>query len=287
MITWDAEALAELERLGGSIHQDSEPPLDAEGEAQERERVARYLELLDALAADEAARSEARLARAVLRSLHPIEDYGIYESAYRVLGTFEPEALERALVAELPAWIAERGVHDSIATALSTVLRSEGGAQRLAAGAGAWDAKQRVAVREAAAEWAREDEAFEELVLALGGALPPSGTDPIPEDWPEDWRRAVLAFRESGRVDVAWPDERNFSSNFERVLAIMELGHGRRWRDVPDLLNPLLVRRRKEIPAFARALADLPAARRSRILAAVERARPASAAVLREQLAAL
>ena len=67
----------------------------------------------------------------------------------------------------------------------------------------------------------------------------------------------------------------------------MQLGHGSRWRDVPDLLNPLLVRRRKELPAFARALADLPVARRARILAAVERARPAAAAVLREHLEAV
>ena len=45
-----------------------------------------------------------------------------------------------------------------------------------------WDEKQRATVRAAAEKWSRDDEAFDGLLRALGGALPPSGTDPIPED---------------------------------------------------------------------------------------------------------
>lgn len=287
MTGWDAETLAELERLGGSIHQDDDPPLDAEGETAEKARVERYLELLGAIETDESARTDEAVARAVLWSLHPIDDYGIYQATYRALAAFEPEVLVRAIMTELPRWLVQRGVHDSMGEALARLLWSEGGSQRLVEAAGHWDEAQRATVRAAAQEWAREDEAFEALVVALGGGLPPSGTDPIPEDWPEDWRAAALAFRDTGRVDVAWLDERDFASNFERVLAIMELGHGTRWRDVPSLLNPLLVRRRKEIPAFARALADLSDVRRARILAAVERARPAAAVELREHLESL
>ncbi|NLF05705.1 MAG: hypothetical protein GX593_11990 [Actinomycetales bacterium] len=287
MITWDFDTLAELERLGGSIHQDDDPPLDAEGDANEQARVARYLELLDAAGEDDAARTDETVARAILRSLHPIDDYGIYQAAYGALETLDPETLVRALAAELPAWLAERGVHDAIEGAVAPLVWSDGGTDRLVEAARDWDEKQRATVRAAAEKWSRDDEAFDGLLRALGGALPPSGTDPIPEDWPQDWRAAALDFRATGRVSTAWPDERNFASNFDRVLAIMQLGHGSRWRDVPDLLNPLLVRRRKELPAFARALADLPVARRARILAAVERARPAAAAVLREHLEAV
>src|SRR5690606_33617980 len=66
---WGPETLAELERLGGSIHQDDEPPLDDEDDARERARTARYLELLDAVREDEGTRADEVLARAVVRSL--------------------------------------------------------------------------------------------------------------------------------------------------------------------------------------------------------------------------
>ncbi|WFR71035.1 hypothetical protein P9209_16825 [Prescottella defluvii] len=105
--------------------------------------------------------------------------------------------------------------------------------------------------------------------------------DPIPDDWPADWRSAAEAFRESGRVDRAWTNEKDLPSNFDRVFAIMELGHGARWRDVPGFLNVLLLRRRNELPQFIDALAALPDDRRERIVMAVDAARPDTAEYLR------
>ena len=170
------------------------PPLDAEGETAEKARVERYLELLGGIETDESARTDEAVARAVLWSLHPIDDYGIYQATYRALAAFEPEVLVRAIMTELPVWLFQRGVHDSMGEALARLLWSEGGTQRLVEAAGHWDEAQRATVRAAAQEWAREDEAFEALVVARGG-LP--GTDPI-----EDWLRlgtVALAFRSGAR----------------------------------------------------------------------------------------
>ena len=105
---------------------------------------------------------------------------------------------------------------------------------------------------------------WEPIHEALGGTNRKPVLDPIPDDWPEDWRSAAEAFRESGRVDRAWTNEKDFPSNFDRVFAIMELGHGVRWREVPDFLNPLLMRRRNELPKFIGALAALADDRRER-----------------------
>lgn len=68
------------------------------------------------------------------------------------------------------------------------------------------------------------------------------------------------------------------------MLALIELGHGARWREVADFLNPLFLRRRDQLPAFVRALAALPSDRRERILAAVQRSRPTAADRLRQEL---
>ena len=74
-------------------------------------------------------------------------------------------------------------------------------------------------------------------------------------------------------MNLAWADEKKFSLNFDRVIAIMELEHGAQWRQVPDLLNPLVLRRRKKLPSFVAVLAALPE-RLARVMAHVGRARP-------------
>lgn len=127
---------------------------------------------------------------------------------------------------------------------------------------------------EALDSWLREDESWQEVYSRLGGVVPVSTLDPIPADWPDEWRLAAEGFRESGRVDLAWTDERDLTRNFDRVFALLELSHGARWREVGDFLNILLVRRRRDLPTFATALAELSPERREVILAALERSRP-------------
>lgn len=271
----------ELIRLGGSIHQDDDPPLDDEADAVQQAGIQRYLEMLDELEKNAGDLSAAEV-EAVLMSLHALDDYGIYETVYGVLSHVAPELLGTTAVQVLPRWIAERGDHDTIASALARVAYSNDATRHFLAAAQSWDDSQRSAVLSALSHWVREDAAWEPIYTALGGVTHSAALDPIPADWPADWIAAAEAFRASGRVKDTWLDERDFESNFPRVLALLELGHGNRWRDVPDLLNPLFVRRRNMLPAFGDALAALPAPRRERILAAIERARPDTARALRE-----
>src|SRR5690606_17265887 len=100
------------------------------------------------------------------------------------------------------------------------------------------------------------------------------------------WRAATEAFRTSGRVDLAWPPERDLTTHFDRVFAMLELDHGPAWRNVGSLLN-IFTRRLREYPLFVAALGGLPPARRERILAHLERSRPDAARRLRGELAAL
>lgn len=286
-MTRDAAWLAELVHLGGRIHQDDDEPLTEADDARHQAEVARYLEMLDSICHDPAALADAVVAESVLRSVHPIDDYGIYGSAYRTLEAFDPDVLAPRAAAIMPELLARHGGHPSVEGAFARIVADEALAARLASEVDRWDEGQRAVVVPVVEAWAREDEAWDEVLLALGRALSTPGADPVPAGWPEDWRDAALAFRESGRVDPAWRDERDFASNFDRVLALMELGHGPRWRDVPNLLNPLLVRRRAAVPAFVRALRALSDERRARVLAAVARARPATADWLCHELDAL
>ncbi|MDH6279891.1 hypothetical protein [Prescottella agglutinans] len=268
----------ELIRLGGSIHQDEAGPLSDEEDAVQQAGNDRYLEMLDAL---DGRPVEAETIEAILWSLHPLDDYGIYEAAYGVLSQADPSTVGAATAGVLPNWLESRGDHDSIRTGSMFVTGSEDARRALLAAADTWGDAQRALVRRTLGRWVREDEEWEPIYEALGGTNRKPVLDPIPDDWPSDWRSAAEAFRESGRVDRAWTNEKDLPSNFDRVFAIMEIGHGARWRDVPGFLNVLLLRRRNELPQFIDALSALPDDRRERIVTAVDAARPDTAEYLR------
>ena len=70
----------ELIRLGGSIHQDEAGQLSDEQDAVQQAGIDRYLAMLDAL---DGRAIEGETIEAILWSLHPLDDYGIYEAAVR------------------------------------------------------------------------------------------------------------------------------------------------------------------------------------------------------------
>ncbi|OYD61031.1 hypothetical protein [Rhodococcus sp. OK302] len=268
----------ELIGLGGSIHQDAAGPLSEEEDAVQQAGVDRYLAMLDAL---DGRAIEAETIDAILWSLHPLDDYGIYEAAYSLLSQADSATGGAATTRVLPNWLESRGDHESIRIGSMFVTGSEDATRAFLTVTDNWGDAQRALVRRTLGRWVREDEEWEPIHEALGGTNRKPVLDPIPDDWPEDWRSAAEAFRESGRVDHAWTNEKDFPSNFDRVFAIMELGHGARWREVPDFLNPLLMRRRNELPKFIGALAALADDRREHIVTAVNAAHPDTAEYLR------
>ncbi|MBP1159586.1 MULTISPECIES: hypothetical protein [Rhodococcus] len=268
----------ELIRLGGSIHQDEAEPLSDDEDAVQQAGIDRYLAMLDAL---DGRAIDPETIEAILWSLHPLDDYGIYEAAYGVLSQADPTTAGAATARVLPNWLESRGDHHSIRTGSMFVTGAEDASGAFLTATDTWGDAQRALVRRTVGRWVRDDEQWEPIHEALGGTNRKPVLDPIPDDWPEDWRSAAEAFRESGRVDRAWTNEKDFPSNFDRVFAIMELGHGARWREVPDFLNALLMRRRNELPKFIGALAALADDRRERIVMAVDAARPDTAEYLR------
>ena len=269
-MTLDEEWSATLIRLGGAIHQDEAEPLSDEDEAVAQACIEQYQEMLDTVTGSEGP----EILEAVLWSVHPIDDYGIYEAAYGAVSRFEPAVLGETAARVLPEWLARNGDHSSIETALLPVAFRGDVRETFLAGAASWADAARTRALGVIERWVRDSEPWEPVFVGLGGVVPEVTLDPIPPDWPEDWRTAAEAFRDSGRVDMAWIDERNLPSNFDRVFGLLELSHGSRWRDVGDFLNILFVRRRGELPAFVRALDALPVARRDVILAGLERSRP-------------
>lgn len=274
----------ELVRLGGAIPQDGRAPAGPEEESAAQARVERYLAMVDAFAA---APSE-EAAAAVVRSLHPIDDYGIYERSYAALGALPPAAFARVAARELAPWVARHGVaHHSIRSALLRLCGDDAARKAFADAAAAWSSETRRVTVDVLTGWARDDGAWEAVLEAVGAPAPLAGdAEPIPADWPAEWRAATEAFRTSGRVDLAWTPERDLTAHFDRVFAMLELDHGPAWRNVGSLLN-IFTRRLREYPLFVAALGGLPPARRERILAHLERSRPDAARRLRGELATL
>lgn len=266
-----------LIRLGGSIHQDEDPPLSDEDEAAQQAGIAQYLQMLDEMTGEEGA----PVAEAALWSIHPISDYGIYEGVYGALSRFTPAVLGETAARALPKWLARNGDHPNIDAALMPVAYNDDTRAAFLAGAAAWSSRQRSTVTAAMKRWIRDSEQWEQVWDALGASTPASAREPIPTEWPEDWRRAAEAFRDDGRVNLAWTNERDLPTNFPRVFALLELRHGSRWREVGDFLN-IFLRRPRELPVFAAALWALPEDRRSRILSALERSHPGVTERLRD-----
>lgn len=246
----------ELVRLGGSIHQD-----------------------------DDGALADLGVAEAILWSLHPLDDYGIYQAAYSAFEALDPSVRLAAIVRVVPDWLTRHGVHSSLEEVLTPVMWSRDERDAFVSSTEGWSPEHQAPVAAAVAQWVRDDAVWEPLQAALGGQIFRAPLTPIPPEWPEDWRNAAQAFRDSGRVDAVWLDQRDFASNFSRAIAILEMSHGERWRDVANVLNPLLGYRRGELPAFRRALADLPRERYERVVAHVAASRPAAARDLVQEIA--
>lgn len=91
--TWKDELL-----FTGRIVQDSDPTVDG-NEAQRR--FLRYIELVEQVDGSEGAEA----LRALFQSVQMKDDYGAYQTTYRVMGRFPRELFARVLVQELPSLI--------------------------------------------------------------------------------------------------------------------------------------------------------------------------------------
>jgi hypothetical protein len=139
----DKHWAVELQRIGGSIHQDDAPPLTPAEEAEHQAEITRYYEMLDSLEDNAKALSNDTVARAILWSLHPLDDYGIYEAAYGALRNFTPQALAQAAADVLPEWLARFGDHTSIQTALTTIAWDDEALDLLIEEGREWTTEQR------------------------------------------------------------------------------------------------------------------------------------------------
>lgn len=177
-MTHDPAWREELIRLGGSIHQDSEPELSEEEDAAQQAGIRRYHELLDGLTGEEGPAA----IEAVLWSLHPIDDYGIYEAAYSALRDFPRAEFGRVAAEVAPAWLARHADVDRLGIALLEVAYDDEAQAAFIEAAAGWDAAQRTAMIPAIESWNREEEGWEPVLAALGRIAPTNDFDPIPED---------------------------------------------------------------------------------------------------------
>jgi hypothetical protein len=99
--------------------------------------------MLDSLEDNAKALSNDTVARAILWSLHPLDDYGIYEAAYGALRNFTPQALAQAAADVLPEWLARFGDHTSIQTALTTIAWDDEALDLLIEEGREWTTEQR------------------------------------------------------------------------------------------------------------------------------------------------
>lgn len=267
---WDDTALSRLVELG-NVRQNDEPETDVRQQAAE-ERFDAYLKLVDSITG----REEDRILEALLRSVHDVEDYGAYEATLNAVWTFSPTRVGAVAGAVLPDWL-------SGFTPLSTNLNPPrilvylpGDAAAESAfhvAASSWTSEQRDAVAIHLARWVEDDAQWEEIAARYGAEIHRPGSDLPGDDWPAHWKQALADLRE-GNVGGVWADERTPENNFPLVFALLELDHGKAWREVGMLLNPLSTWARPARPAFDKALAELPDERRERILAVITKVRP-------------
>ncbi|MFD2757935.1 hypothetical protein [Gulosibacter faecalis] len=156
----------ELIRLGGSIHQDHEPRLSEDEAAAQQAGIERYYELLDAFRSGEHLDEQA--VTAILWSLHPIQDYGIYEAAYGVLSVADGRTLGVATARVLPAWLRARGTHSSIEAAAGMAASDDDASEAFLAVAREWTGPDLDLVRATVDEWVLDDEDWVPIAEALG-----------------------------------------------------------------------------------------------------------------------
>jgi len=276
--TRNGQWCAELIRLGGGIRQKYDVPRSDADEAIDQTKITKYWKMIDELSEVETLDTVA----AVLWSVHPLEGYGIYERVYSALEQLDELVLGEAVAAVLPKWLERHGDHHNIENAVTSVLYMPTARSACMQGTQSWSPPESALVIVAMTGWTRDNSERESVLIGLGGAVPEFALDPIPAEWPADWRAAAHSFRADGSVNLAWSDERHLSANFDRVFAVMELAHGARWRDVADFLNIIFARRVEELPAFVCALHALPESRRERIMEAVELSSPRAARRLRD-----
>lgn len=163
----DEQWRAELIRLGGMIHQDEDGHLDDEADAVQQAQTAQFWGMVDAIDGTE----HEDVAIALMRAIHPIEDYGIYESVYSALRLFAPHCLGTAAARELPMWLTRNPGDPRIEIALMSVPQHEESEQAFLKVASEWKEDERQAVLEAIRAWAEETESWDKIYEQLGGDL--------------------------------------------------------------------------------------------------------------------
>jgi hypothetical protein len=233
----------------------------------------RFAELMDAVKGTESP----RCAEFILGAVRLAHDNGVYESAYNALWRFPHEEIGTWLAGVLPAFqrrMGRTGQVERFLIPLSLSGPAQEGFVRASAG---WLPVERRTIIAAMREWCRTTPEWEPLLMKVGGS-PPAAPAPhdIPVEWPAKYRTFLARVR-GGRTKLveAW-NGRSLRGQLDLVVALLTVEHGKTWRDVDALTNPLFTSFAKRLyPEFVEKVRMLPEKARATLLASLGRVAPA------------
>lgn len=227
-----------------------------------------FWELMDAITGKE----DIQFAERLIDAVRLAEDNGVYESLYNALWAFPEQQVARLLAQRLPEFHRRMGRYDQVHR-FYLPIGNEGIAQdEFVKTAGEWTAADRRTAIAALKKWSVDNEDWESALMKLGKTVKKTTEDPIPEDWPDEWKKRLEKGRkkegEFGLSDIFWNGgKKNWLADLDFLFEVLAMNHGAKWRQINAMTNALWFFAHTTVyPEFISRLALLPADKQTKIL---------------------
>ncbi|WP_036153786.1 hypothetical protein [Maribacter forsetii] len=205
------------------------------------------------------------------------DDFGLYESLYNAMWTFPPKTVVQVLAKRLPAFHTRMGKQDQVFRFYMPISTNAELSSAFIKEAKHWSASEKRKSLSVLKTWSIEDEKWESILANLGKPVSKSKEDAIPEYWDESWKIRLKEVRknegEFSFNDLFWKKgKKNWLEDLDFLLEVLSLNHGKNWRQVDNITNPLwFYAKTKVYPTFIKKLKQLPVENQDKILENIKR----------------
>lgn len=214
----------------------------------------------------------------IIDSIRVEFDNGVYESTYNVIWLFPSKTVGKVLAEVLPAFQKRMGKWDQVSRFYNPILDDEEARLAFLEEAKKWDENEKKIVKKALLSWYAEDEQWASTIKDLGYKIPKNTLDPIPEDWPEDWKNRLQEWRDESDINKAnaklfWNRGKDkWIEDLDFMIQALTLSQGNKWREINVWTNPLwFYAKTVAYPTFVEKLKSCPINTQKKVLANIKK----------------
>jgi len=205
------------------------------------------------------------------------DDFGVYESLYNAIWLFPQNIVGKVLAKKLPEFQKRMGTYDQVSRFYIPIPTNQEALDTFLKASKKWSPSEKEIAIAAIKEWILDIEEWEPILKKLGQPILKRKEDPIPQEWDESWQKRLEQGRkkggEFGISELLWNGgKKQWLEDLDFLIEMLALNHGKHWRQVDNMINPLWMYANKIIyPTFVERFKKIPKEKQQRILENIKR----------------